>query len=249
MSDFILSSPEPFQDKTILELGCGIGMTGIALHGIAHDVYLTDHNRAALQLCHENIQQNTANPDLFRIRMLDWTCVDAIFSQGGSKDTESPAFRWMDEDGEVLKSVDIFLAADVIYDPPLTTAFFQALARLMRCSRKDSICYLSLEKRFNFTLEDLDVRDPAYDHFRSFVDPLDGGALWSEFLGEKLPLESIPQVKTTDSRKVEQSFCASSGFGHPEKQRYGALEDLPAKRRACFDVTSARMKNQADRNR
>ena len=172
-------------------------MTGIALHGIAREVYLTDHNRAALQLCQENIHQNTAHPDLFSIRMLDWTRLDEIFSpQDGSKDTESAAFRWMDKDREVLTSVDVFLAADVIYDPPLTSAFFQTLARLMRYSQKDSICYLSLEKRFNFTLEDLDVRDPAYEHFLSFVDSLNGGAFWSEFVGERLPLESIPQAKT-----------------------------------------------------
>ena len=97
-----------------------------------------------------------------------------------------------------LARVDVLVAADVIYDYTITEAFLQCAAAVMcqSASRFEGgegdcgggpqagaleggcrgipppclpVLYVSLEKRFNFTLKDLDTRAVAYDHFLSCI--------------------------------------------------------------------------------
>lgn len=60
---------------------------------------------------------------------------------------------------------------------------------------------ISLEKRFNFTMDDLDVRAPMYDHFCSLIAaqrdqslPGCSGAL----LGRKLSISGLPKSTEYD---------------------------------------------------
>lgn len=64
-------------------------------------------------------------------------------------------------------NVSVFLAADVVYSEDLTTAFFAVLEKLMP-PNSDKVLYLAMEKRYNFSLTDLDVVAHGYKHFRTF---------------------------------------------------------------------------------
>ncbi|CAH1400202.1 unnamed protein product [Nezara viridula] len=65
-----------------------------------------------------------------------------------------------------LENVDIILAADVIYDNDLTEAFVKTLIKLLNTPKKKKF-YIALEKRYVFTLADMDTVAPCYEHFLS----------------------------------------------------------------------------------
>ncbi|XP_013926594.1 PREDICTED: methyltransferase-like protein 22 [Thamnophis sirtalis] len=60
----------------------------------------------------------------------------------------------------------------VFYDDDLTDAFFKTLSRITRNLRNSCTVYFSMEKRFNFTLRQMDVVCEAYNHFRSTLEEL-----------------------------------------------------------------------------
>ncbi|KAL7979081.1 hypothetical protein Chor_015105 [Crotalus horridus] len=60
----------------------------------------------------------------------------------------------------------------VFYDDDLTDAFFKTLSRIASNLRNDCTIFFSTEKRFNFTLRQMDVVCEAYNHFRSTLDEL-----------------------------------------------------------------------------
>lgn len=70
-----------------------------------------------------------------------------------------------------LQHAQVFLAADCIYDNALTAALMNAAAELLipcMCTPRDrKIMYMALEKRWNFTLKDMDSRAVAYDYWRT----------------------------------------------------------------------------------
>ncbi|NEU36442.1 hypothetical protein GN156_38000, partial [bacterium LRH843] len=63
---------------------------------------------------------------------------------------------WNDELMEKLKTVDIVIAADVIYDNEVTEGFVKALTRILQIPPKKS-ALIALEKRYVFTIDDLDT--------------------------------------------------------------------------------------------
>lgn len=70
-----------------------------------------------------------------------------------------------------LQHAQVVLAADCIYDNDLTIALMAAAAELLApcaCSPGDTkLMYVALEKRWNFTLRDMDSRAAAYDFWRT----------------------------------------------------------------------------------
>lgn len=208
MADFILTHQKLFEGTTVLELGCGVGLVGIALAGIAKEIYLTDHDRNALQLCQNNVERNTDADAVVKIRCLDWIKRNPSFTSilhgvdlPLADASEAPekmhdAYQWQTCDLKRLHSVDVFVAADVVYDDAITSAFFEMLGELMSVSQRACVCYIAIDKRFNFTLDDMDVRAPAYDYFLSFLDIQDRSTCTTEklFSGEQIALDKVPSV-------------------------------------------------------
>ncbi|XP_042095836.1 methyltransferase-like protein 22 isoform X1 [Ovis aries] len=93
---------------------------------------------------------------------------------GAQQDPEVP-FSWSKEDISHLYShTTILLAAEVFYDDDLTDAVFKTLSRLAHKLKNACTAILSVEKRLNFTLRHLDVTCEAYDHFRAWLQRLEG---------------------------------------------------------------------------
>lgn len=101
----------------------------------------------------------------------------------------------------------MLLAADVIYSDDLTDALFTTLQRLMSHGI-NKVLYLALEKRYNFSLDDLDVVANGYSRFRSYVrDEIDEGeyrelqnGTLCSFVGTQIDLTNIPQYSKNYDR-------------------------------------------------
>lgn len=105
------------------------------------------------------------------------------------KSLTSRSYGWSMSEVEELKRASLLLAADVIYSDDLTDALFSILEVIMSSSQEKvnldcwklhlfpgfilitdfQVLYLALEKRYNFSIDDLDVVANGYSHFRSYL--------------------------------------------------------------------------------
>ncbi|CAH3019547.1 unnamed protein product [Porites evermanni] len=168
LSDFLVYNEERFNKCIALELGAGLGLCSIVLGRVAKKVFCTDLRENILRCCQNNI---TANSHLFKygydvvaVRKFDWLASGLPTGEGD--------FCWTKEDQEVLKNATVVLAADVIYDDSLTDAFIGTFLRLMEANKPITLL-LTIERRLNFTLEELAVTSPAYNYFLSRIKELE----------------------------------------------------------------------------
>ncbi|XP_063760823.1 methyltransferase-like protein 22 isoform X2 [Eleginops maclovinus] len=230
LADFILSSADLFRGATVLELGAGTGLTSIVVATICKTTFCTDVGEDLLSMCKKNVTLNrhlteAAGGDA-RVRQLDWLqydlCTDA--------DVE---FSWTEEEVEDLYSnTEIIIAADVIYDDDLTDGLFRTLYRL--CSSFSHSCsiFISIERRMNFTLRNMDVSCDAYKHFSRCLSQLqalqDGRcsftverlpADFSQFFLyeriEQLELWKVTSTPLPSERPPPGSACCSSVNNEP----------------------------------
>ncbi|CAH9063167.1 unnamed protein product [Cuscuta epithymum] len=200
LSDFVLhtiSTSSIFDGIVAVELGAGTGMAGMILAHVARTVFLTDHGEEVLDNCARNVQNNAGivHPNAqIHVRELDWKGPwppkVAEYLQSVKRNV------WTQTEIEELKKASILLAADVIYSDDLTDAFFSILERLM-AENPEKVLYLALEKRYNFTLDDLDVVANGYSHFRSYLEGESNELVSSPysrcFLGKQINLKEIPK--------------------------------------------------------
>ncbi|XP_077489868.1 methyltransferase-like protein 22 isoform X2 [Amblyomma americanum] len=196
MSDFLLhNGRELLRGKGVVELGGGIGLCGVVAAAFADFVLCTDALEEVLHLCRRNLEQNQAfydalnvKPCSARVRCLDWRhgLPEMQIATGCS--------GWSAEDVEDFQKADIFLAADVVYDDHLTDCLFELLLKAV--TRAEQTVYIALEKRVNFTLEDLDAVSPSHIHFTQWLERLRSHG----WLVSGLDLSGIPQYFSGYSR-------------------------------------------------
>ncbi|XP_070811072.1 methyltransferase-like protein 22 isoform X1 [Pituophis catenifer annectens] len=170
LADYILSKQDMFKGCTALELGGGIGFVSIIMSKAAKTIYCTDVGEDLLSMCERNVALNKhitePTGSEIRVKKLDWQQDDFC------TDPED-CFSWSEKEiAELHDLTTVILAADVFYDDDLTDAFFKTLSRITRSLRNSCTVYFSMEKRFNFTLRQMDVVCEAYNHFRSTLEEL-----------------------------------------------------------------------------
>ncbi|KAF6203286.1 hypothetical protein GE061_003704 [Apolygus lucorum] len=151
LADYILSQQKRrlFEDKVVLELAAGVGFTGVIAGMVAREIVCTDIDKGGIL---ELIQRNfSRNQHLMKAST-------SVLSLDFYQDDWSPQLK------RKLKETDIIIAADVIYDNNLSEAFLKCLTKVLLVPPKKTFL-LALEKRFVFTVEDLDVVAPCFDHF------------------------------------------------------------------------------------
>ncbi|KAJ1067749.1 hypothetical protein K5549_016403, partial [Capra hircus] len=191
LADYILFQRDLFQGRTVLELGAGTGLASIIAATVAQTVYCTDVGADLLAMCQRNIALNShllaSGGGVVKVKELDWLRDDLC------TDPEVP-FSWSKEDiSHLYGHTTILLAAEVFYDDDLTDAVFKTLSRLAHKLKNACTAILSVEKRLNFTLRHLDVTCEAYDHFRAWLQRLEGLA------GGRLRFAVEAQVNPTDT--------------------------------------------------
>ena len=90
LAGYILKNRTSFSAKSVIEIGCGLGLTGMAAHLAGANVLFTDYDQTALDYTEKNFLRNFEQPA--RVKILDWRAntIDAKF--------------------------DILIAADVLYE-------------------------------------------------------------------------------------------------------------------------------------
>ncbi|VVA95967.1 unnamed protein product [Arabis nemorensis] len=198
LSEFVLHNMCTSSDLNgivCLELGAGTGLLGILLARVAKAVFLTDYGDDILGNCVQNVEMNSSlfNPQaVVNVRELNWMSKWPTEESHG--DCRHPQkYCWSLQDFELVKSASFIFAADVIYSDDLTIALFSMLKRLMSFGC-EKVLYLGLEKRYNFSLDDLDVVANGYACFRSYIKE-DGLCEKGErsFVGKRIDVTQIPQ--------------------------------------------------------
>ncbi|XP_055855239.1 methyltransferase-like protein 22 [Episyrphus balteatus] len=157
LADFFFHNRHHFADKHILELGAGVGLTSIAAGIFCKNVICTDVDIGGiLQLIRKNVDRNRKFLKN-NIKVMEF-------------DFKSP--EYLPELADAIEASDVIVAADVIYDDDLTECFIRVIDRILSngAPRNKSI-YIALEKRFVFTLDDLETCAPCYEHFLKIIHP------------------------------------------------------------------------------
>nr|CAB3263770.1 methyltransferase-like protein 22 [Phallusia mammillata] len=163
MCDFIHHNCEMFRNKNVLELGSGIGLTGIVAAQYAHQVICTDSQKTALDICQSNIEENSRFCKCtVKVTKLDWFRM-----------TESSVSKFLQANLSNQYPVTI-LVCDCVYDNALTDALFRTLYFIATSMtlRNAVTIYISLEKRLNFTMQEFDVTCKEYSHFQDCLSEL-----------------------------------------------------------------------------
>ncbi|XP_059459393.1 uncharacterized protein LOC132188844 isoform X2 [Corylus avellana] len=202
LSDFVLHkmfTSSEFDGIVALELGAGTGLAGILLARVAETVFLTDHGEEILNNCAKNVDLNSELLNYraaVHIRELDWMSPWPPRVSAGETSLHK-RYTWTFSEVEEVQGASVIVAADVIYSDDLTDAFFGVLERLMSLG-SEKVLYLALEKRYNFSLIDLDVAANGYSHFCSYLrdeedcEEVKNGCLPC-FVGKVIDLTQIPK--------------------------------------------------------
>ncbi|KAL1924697.1 uncharacterized protein VTP21DRAFT_4351 [Calcarisporiella thermophila] len=171
LADFLLSVPEVIRNEYVVELGAGTGLSGLcaALCG-AKTVFCTDNENRILENCRWNaeyvrsdVKKLCKNVGSIKVRYLDWLDKNNPLLRGEDPVKKS-LFSWTQENLQEVAKAKVILAADVIYDDVLTDAFIYFITQLLSL-RQDRVLYISMEKRINFSLDQLKEVAEAYEHF------------------------------------------------------------------------------------
>ncbi|XP_068967321.1 methyltransferase-like protein 22 isoform X1 [Bombus flavifrons] len=153
LADYILSNPDLFRDKVVLELGAGVGLTSIVASFLAKEVICTDIDvKGILKLIHRNFMRNKAY----------------IKSKVDIKGLDFLNLKWPTFYKKRIDEPAIILAADVIYDEIVTKGFVQTLAELLN-SNVQKVVYITLEKRYVFTTANMETTAPMYEEFLDLI--------------------------------------------------------------------------------
>ncbi|XP_021304260.1 methyltransferase-like protein 22 isoform X2 [Sorghum bicolor] len=203
LADFVLHksfSSSNFDGVTAIEIGAGTGLVGLALAPVARRIFVTDRGTDILDNCLANVHINSGmlkfDEAKVCVRELDWKT--SWPPPVGTYDPSDPSrYLWSASEVEEAEKATVLFAADVIYSDDLTDLFFDTVKKLMSSGAK-KVLYLALEKRYNFSLDELDVVANGYMHFRSFFtaqdghgDPIDGYG--PGFVGKQIDPAEIPQ--------------------------------------------------------
>ena len=175
MSDYIIANiGNGFKKKSVLEIGAGTGLASIALSRFCSDnsIYTTDLPEL-VDLLKENLHSNNSkNVEVFPLDLKDFT-----------KDTK-------------FREIDIVIGADVIYDNDVTDGVINFLQRLLDDATKDTLEFIfTIDKRYIFTIDDMETVAPSYEYFMSQLTDLDQTGAWN------IKIEEIP------ADQIHQTFC------------------------------------------
>ena len=134
LCDYILANKQLFQDKNVLELGCGTGICSILLNklNIINENYVTDGDSELVS------NQLVKNFELNKISL-------------NNSDTNKIMLQrlWWNED-TIPSDIDIVIGADITFDSTLFDSLCQCL---LQCLENCSMCLISATIRNQVTLD------------------------------------------------------------------------------------------------
>ncbi|KAG0276222.1 hypothetical protein BGZ95_007819 [Linnemannia exigua] len=125
--------------------------------------------------CKANIDLNCASIETVKTRRLNWLMDNPLDL---ADDHHPDPFAWSFQERQDWRDNGAFiLAADVVYDDSLTDALVDCLEKLITnplpvCHPRHYIgrvAYMTMEKRYNFSLDELAVVAQAYEYFKTRI--------------------------------------------------------------------------------
>ncbi|XP_062015123.1 uncharacterized protein LOC133731730 [Rosa rugosa] len=171
LNDYLSKNAEILQGCTVIELGSGVGITGILCSRFCSQVVLTDHNEEVLKILNKNIELHASsdNPEYcagLAAEKLEW----------GNSEQISQILQ------KYSRGFDLILGADICFQQSSITSLFDTVEELLRV-RKEGKCkfilaYVSRAK----TMDSLVISEAARRKMqinelvgtRSFVGNLEG---------------------------------------------------------------------------
>ncbi|XP_073697056.1 protein-lysine N-methyltransferase EEF2KMT [Garra rufa] len=119
LSEWALENTHIFKNKTVLELGSGVGLTGIV---VCRSTSLTKY---IFSDCHQTVLQ--------RLKENITNCLTNCDSNSASVCVEE--LDWENASDEQLQRIqaNTIIAADVVYDPDIIACLVRLLSRLLNC--------------------------------------------------------------------------------------------------------------------
>ncbi|RHY35188.1 hypothetical protein DYB32_000327 [Aphanomyces invadans] len=148
LAEFVLSHPDLFRGQRVMELGAGVGFTGLvlaSLPSVASAVVLTDYAPIVMQNLRYNIEVNASRLRCPQVdaMMVDWT-----------------TWKWMDAPWDIL------IAADCVYDVAAFPAMVHVLATFLDAGKTKSAIFASTlrnQDTFDAFLDQLHLHKIEYE--------------------------------------------------------------------------------------
>lgn len=137
MSSWCAENIEQFHRKNVLELGCGIGLTGMNVVSICSpkQYIFSDYHPTVLDILCENVKLNfLANEESQLLNTRSKTSRLKLQLRYEQTDIEIMKLKWEDIDEHLIKSLsqpDIIIGADILYESNSFNALAMGLAYLL----------------------------------------------------------------------------------------------------------------------
>eukprot|EP01128_Nolandella_sp_AFSM9_P010536 TRINITY_DN7302_c0_g1_i1.p1 TRINITY_DN7302_c0_g1~~TRINITY_DN7302_c0_g1_i1.p1 ORF type:complete len:384 (+),score=67.67 TRINITY_DN7302_c0_g1_i1:40-1152(+) len=219
LAEYFIAEPDVLRGKKVVELGAGIGLTGIALAkgvDLAH-ITLTDYTTDVMQNLQTNVDINKVSSDLVSVQTLDW---------------EQPF--------SLNADFDCIIVADCVYDPELTVAMVKVISELFNLAlaqnpRNSPFAIVATTKRqpqtFQHFLAQLEERELSHyllNGEKGFVGPRLFHYPPAEFYLSRIELSranSLQSLKMSslDSTRFEKGKILQAGSERALGQRIPSL--------------------------
>jgi predicted nicotinamide N-methyase len=142
LAHWVSNNKQLVENKSILELGSGIGLTGIVILKTCspNSFTFSDHNSMVFEILEHNLLINNVNQksNIYAIDWEDSNCLDHYL---------------------IDNNPDVIIAADVVFDPLITSYLCTVLNKLLNEKNRNRVCYIGCTQRNNETIE----------HFRKLI--------------------------------------------------------------------------------
>ncbi|CAL1528976.1 unnamed protein product [Lymnaea stagnalis] len=147
LCDYLIHNCTELEDKHVLDLGSGTGITSIVAAMFARCVVCSDYSFNLMELAERNWLRNKdylphRHCCKIYFKVLDWTCDYPPVKENSS----GSKYQITKKDLNLIEEATIIIAAEVVYDEDLTRAFFKTIYHLLSNSPPKSIV-MALEKR------------------------------------------------------------------------------------------------------
>lgn len=153
LADYLLSHPDVFVGRKVIELAAGTGLTAVTAATMASHVTATDVDRGdILPMLQRNGERNSN-----LMTGCKWNVQEVDFFW----DT------WTEELERVVLESEIVLAADVVYDKDITKHFFKTLVKVLSFAPK--VAFIAIEKRQR-TGDEGALIAPNFEHYQENLE-------------------------------------------------------------------------------
>ncbi|KAG2455769.1 CP062 protein, partial [Polypterus senegalus] len=239
LAEWAMEHTDIFQGRSILELGSGVGLTGITVCKMCrpHKYIFSD--------CHPNVlRQLQKNLSLNNLAIQE-------FASSAASNTSEVQIMVKNLDWEVASQehfkdlcVDVVIASDVVYDPEIVRCLVKLLSQLLTCAEKDKIPNMYIASTIR--------NHETYAYFRKELDyevMVSGDLVCTDLYISCLFVTDSKTRRTGRKGSTSSSSSSSSSAPDPLSSILDGSDPLSVFAAAVTDPLSARISAVESGNR